>query len=103
MLKNTDQVATVTRVSQEREKQRQYFMLKVEKLSPNQQIKASSLSTAPEGKVQPFTKKYEHRSDEKNQRWFLNCYDQVVFGALKTCLHCTLLYYIVLRLDLKNN
>lgn len=38
----------------------------------------------------------------KNTGWFLDYYDQVVFGELKTCLHCVLLYYTVLWLDLKD-
>ena len=38
----------------------------------------------------------------KTTGWFLDYYDRVVFGELGICLHCALLYYTVLRLDLKN-
>lgn len=61
-----------------------------------------STSLDPESCVQPSARKSEHRRVENIKGAFLDYYDRVLFGALRTCCRCTLLYYTVLWLDRKN-
>lgn len=93
------------RVSQERGKQRHFTVFDVE----SRETESWSVDKSPISiyctREQTGTALHEEVWTQikwKYQRRLLDYYDQVVFGALQTCCHCTLLYYTVLWLDLKN-